>query len=128
MRVRRSIMWFAIAAFLLVVLRSLPSGSRPRRVPPTVTVQGLSRTEAEFLYGHNQYILNHRWRRELLHGHLIDAWEGFQRNRYRRVERMTKNQDGSVSVMVVFRHPTLPADTNDMRVTGTWPGKKKNND
>ncbi len=124
MRVRRSVVWFAIVSLLLLALLSLPSGARPQRVPPTVTVQGLSRTEAEFLYGHIRFLLRNMYWNALRHRDFKEAWFRIQDARHSEIQRLTKNPDGSASIVVVHSWPGKAPYTNDMRTTGNWPGKE----
>ena len=125
MRLHRPIIWFALAGIglLLLVLLSLSSVPHRVRVPAKVTVQGLSRPEAEFLYGHTRHVL-----RQLCSDHLFqlkfkEAWFRFQDARYSDIQRLTKNPDDSVSIIVVHSWPGKPPYTRDMRTTGNWPWK-----
>ncbi len=127
MRVRRSIIWFVIATvtLLLLILLSLPSGPNPRAVPPTVTVQGLSRTEAEYLNGHIRFVLRMMYWDALRKLDLKEAWFRFQDARHSDIQRMTRNPDGSASIIVVDTWRGKPAYTRDMRTEGNWPGKER---
>ena len=124
MRVRRSIIWFAAAILGLSLLVPLRSGPRRELVPPGVTVQGLSRPEAEYLYAHIRHILRAMYWDALHHLELKEARFRFQDFRYSSIQRLTKNPDGSASIMVVHSWPGKPAYTRDMRTTGNWPWKE----
>lgn len=125
MRVRRPLIWF-LAAFIglvLLALLLLPSGPPRERVPSTVKVQGLSRIEAEYLYAHTHYVLRFEYWDAVHHFKLKEAWFRFQDAHYSNIQSLTKNPDGSVSILVVHSWPGKPSYTRDMRTTGTWPGK-----
>src|SRR5437899_9917613 len=113
-----------MVSLLLLVLLSLPSGSGPRPFPPTVTVEGLSQTEAEFFYGHIRYVLRSTCWDALRHLELKQAWFSFQDARHSEIRRLTKKADGSVSILVVHNWPGRPPYANVMRTTGNWPGKE----
>ena len=125
MRLHRLIIWFALASvgLLLLASLSLPSGPHREPVPPKVTVQGLSRPEAEFLYGHTRHVLHHLCSDALRHLEFKEAWFRFQDARYCDIQSLTKNPDGSVSIIVVHSWPGKPPYTRDMRTTGDWPWK-----
>lgn len=125
MRLHRPIIWFAVAClglFLLVPL-SLPSGPHREPVPSTVIVQGLSRPEAEFLYGQARQILRRLWSDALLHLKFKAAWFRFQDARYSYIQSLTKKPEDSVSIIVVHSWPGKPPYTQEMRTTGNWPWK-----
>jgi len=123
-RVRRSIIWFAIICLLLLTLLTVPSGQHPRRVPPEVAVQGLSRTDAEFLYGHVYYLLRNKYWDALRHLNLKEAWFSFQEVEHTQIQRLTKNPDGSASILVVQSWPGKVPFTNTWQVTGNWSKKE----
>ena len=126
MRVRRLIIWFAVAGvgLLLLVSLSLPSGPHRQPIPPKVAVQGLARPEAEYLYGHTRYVLRHLFWDAFRHLQFKEAWFRFQDARYSDIQSLTKNPDGSASIIVVHSWPGKPAYTRDMRTTGNWPWKE----
>ena len=92
MRVRRSIIWFAVAGvgLFLLVLLSLPSGPHRQPIPPKVAVQGLSRPEAEYLYGHTRHVLRYMYWDAVHHLRLKEAWFRFQDARYSDIQSLTK--------------------------------------
>ena len=55
---------------------------------------------------------------------LKEAWFRFQDARYSDIQSLTKNPDGSASIIVVHSWPGKPAYTFDMRTTGNWPWKE----
>src|SRR3974390_3321484 len=120
MRLHRLIIWFALASvgLLLLASLSLPSGPHREPVPPKVTVQGLSRPEAEFLYGHTRHVLHHLCSDALRHLEFKEAWVRFQDARYSDIQSLRKNPDDSVSIIVVHSWPGKPPYTLDMRTTG----------
>lgn len=127
MRLSRPITWLALASIGLLVLAllSLPSDPYREPVPPTVTLQGLSRPEAEFLYGHTQRVLHQLCWDALCQLKLKEAWFRFQDARYCDIQGLTKNSDGSVSIVVLHSWPGKQPYTRDMRTTGNWPWKGK---
>mgnify|MGYP001558767794 CR=1 FL=1 len=122
MRVRRSVIWFAAASvgLLLLVSFSLPSGPSRQPVPPKVTVQGLSRPDAEFLYGNARFVLRRMYWDALRKLEFKEAWFRFQDARYSDIQRLTRNPDGSASIIVMHSWPGKPAYSRDMRTTGNW--------
>ena len=126
MRVRRSIIWFAVAGvgIFLLVLLFLPSGPHRQPIPAKVAVQGLSRPEAEYLYGHTRYVLRSMYWDAVHHLRLNEAWFRFQDARYSDIQSLTKNPDGSASIIVLNRWPGKPPYTRDMRTTGNWAWKE----
>lgn len=125
MRVRRSIILFAVASvgLLLLASLSLPSGPHRQPVPPKVTVQGLSRPEAEYLYGHTRLVLRRMYWDAARHFEFKEAWFRFQDARYSDIQSLTMNPDSSASIIVVHNWPGKPPYTRDMRTTGNWPWK-----
>ena len=126
MRVRRSIIWSAIVGvtLLLLALLLLPAGPSPQSVPARVTVQGLSRTEAEWLYGNTRFVLRSMYWDALRKLDFKEAWFRFQDSRHSDIQRLTKNPDDSTSIIVVHSWPGKAPYTRDMRTTGNWPGKE----
>ena len=126
MRVRRSIIWFAVASvgLMSLVLLSQPSGPHRQPIPPKVAVQGLSRPEAEYLYGHTHYILRRLSWDAFRHLQFKEAWFTFQDARNSDIQSLTKNPDGSASIIVVHSWPGKPAYRFDMQMTGNWPWKE----
>ena len=125
MHVRRSIIWLSGVGLLLMVpllQRSDPYRHR-RPLPAKVAVQGLHRPEAEYLYGHTGYVLRSLYWDALWHLRFKEAWFRFRDARYSDIQSLTKNSDGSASIIVVHSWPGKPAYTNDMRTTGNWPLK-----
>ena len=126
MRVRRSIIWFAVAGvgLSLLILLSLPSSPHREPIPPKVAVQGLSNPEAEYLYGHTRFVRRQMYWDAVCHFSLKEAWFRFQDARYSDIQSLTKNPDGSASIIVMHSWPGKPAYARDMRTTGNWPWKE----
>jgi hypothetical protein len=107
---RRVVFWicFSVATVGFLIVLLLPSGPNPQPVPPNVKLQGVSRAEAEFLYGNHQWFVRDRLWNALEHCEFKKAQQPLAILRYSRVESITQTASNSSTLVILCDFPGKP--------------------
>lgn len=110
---RRAVFWtiFTAAALSVAAILLIPSGSHSQPVPPSVTLEGISRPEAERLYGRHQWLLRHLIWNELRQLEFNQAWQRVQILRYSHVQSIRQDATNAATITVVYSIPGRPTST-----------------